>query len=227
MRGRLLRYIDTMKASGEVRLPSERQLADSLHTTRITLREALTRLEAEGIIYRETRRGWFISPERIVYNPLSRSYFDEMARSQGRGPRTELIEGALQPAPASVATLIGLDAGAPLILIRRVRFLDSRPVLYVEHYLRNDIFNGILDEDLTQSLTEIYMSRYDVHLGGSQSYISSRTLTGDMAERLHASEGSPALHIARINYDQSGRTIDCDLEFWRHDALLVHVKPPK
>jgi DNA-binding GntR family transcriptional regulator len=37
------------------------------------------------------------------------------------------------------------------------------------------------------------------------------------------SVGSPGLRIARVNYDQHERLIDCDLEFWRHDAIHVGV----
>ncbi|MDF5919596.1 GntR family transcriptional regulator [Pseudomonas aeruginosa] len=45
--------------------PSERQLSELFSTTRITLREALGQLEDQGLIYREERRGWFVSPQRL------------------------------------------------------------------------------------------------------------------------------------------------------------------
>lgn len=50
------------------KLPSERQLSELFSTTRITLREALGQLEDQGLIYREERRGWFVSPQRLLYN---------------------------------------------------------------------------------------------------------------------------------------------------------------
>ena len=42
-------------------------------------------------------------------------------------------------------------------------------------------------------------------------------------QRLKVSVASPGLRIERINYDQHGRLIDCDLEYWRHDAIHVGV----
>ncbi|WP_225321226.1 GntR family transcriptional regulator, partial [Pseudomonas aeruginosa] len=42
--------------------PAERKLSELFATTRITLREALIQLESQGLIYREERRGWFVSP---------------------------------------------------------------------------------------------------------------------------------------------------------------------
>ncbi|MEI8634544.1 GntR family transcriptional regulator [Vibrio sp. PP-XX7] len=68
------------------KLPSERQLAESFHTTQVTLREALSLLESDGLVYREDRRGWFIAPERLRF-PLSvmRS-FSQLAMEQNRIP---------------------------------------------------------------------------------------------------------------------------------------------
>ncbi|MFU0494600.1 UTRA domain-containing protein, partial [Pseudomonas syringae pv. actinidiae] len=35
--------------------------------------------------------------------------------------------------------------------------------------------------------------------------------------------GSPGLRIARVNHDRNDRLIDCDLEYWRHDAIHVRA----
>jgi DNA-binding transcriptional MocR family regulator len=48
-----------------VRQPSERDLCVDLGTSHVSLHEILIRLEAEGLIYREERRGWYISPQRV------------------------------------------------------------------------------------------------------------------------------------------------------------------
>ncbi|AOU97362.1 hypothetical protein BI364_04580 [Acidihalobacter yilgarnensis] len=47
-----------------VQLVSERQLSEELHVSRQTLRAALIKLEADGLIYGVSRRGWFVSPPR-------------------------------------------------------------------------------------------------------------------------------------------------------------------
>ncbi len=48
-----------------------------------------------------------------------------------------------------------------------------------------------------------------------------------LRRRLKVAVGSPALRISRINRDQRGRLIDCDLEFWRHDAIHISVEVPQ
>src|SRR5688572_9560094 len=84
--------IATGAFSAEGRLPSERTLSEQFSTTRITLREALSQLEAQGLMYRGVRRGWFVAPPRIVYNPLQRSHFHAMAKDQGRSAKTTVID---------------------------------------------------------------------------------------------------------------------------------------
>lgn len=52
-------------------------------------------------------------------------------------------------------------------------------------------------------------------------------LHAEAAACLKVAAGSPALRITRVNRDQHGRIIDCDLEFWRHDAIHVSVEVPE
>lgn len=89
--------------SADGKLPSERALSEQFSTTRITLQEALGQLEAQGVIYRQMRRGWFISPPRLIYNPLQRSHFHAMAQQQGRDAHTEVIDSGRVTANAALA----------------------------------------------------------------------------------------------------------------------------
>jgi DNA-binding GntR family transcriptional regulator len=209
------------------KLPAERKLSELFATTRITLREALGQLEAQGLIYREERRGWFVSPPRLAYNPLVRSHFHAMVSEQGRLPATEVLSARLLPASVEVCALLELPAFSSVYQIRRARRIDDRLVLYVEHYLNPAYFPGILEFDLTLSLTDLYASEYGIHYGRVRFDILPTALQSEAAGNLKLAIGSPALRITRINRDQHDRIIDCDLEFWRHDAIHVSVEVPQ
>lgn len=208
-------------------LPSERKLSELFDTTRITLREALGQLESLGIIYREDRRGWFVSPPRLLYNPLVRSHFHAMVDEQGRSPATEVLSARLQPATADICSRLELPALSSVIQIRRARRIDGRLVLYVEHYLNPSYFPRVLDYDLTRSLTELYASEYDIHYGRVRFDMVPTALHPEAATTLRIASGSPALRITRLNRDQRERIIDCDVEYWRHDAIHVCVEVPE
>jgi phosphonate utilization transcriptional regulator PhnR len=209
------------------KLPAERKLSELFNTTRITVREALLQLEAQGMVYREERRGWFISPPRLAYDLMRRSHFHAMVSAQGRVPSTEMISARLQPASAAICDVLQLPALSSVIQICRARRIDQRLVLYVEHYLNPEYFPGILDFDLNQSLTELYASHYGIRYGQVRFEMVPTALQVEAAAALKVSLGSPGLRIARVNYDQQGRLIDCDLEYWRHDAIHVSAVVPE
>ncbi|GLV56568.1 hypothetical protein KDH_34080 [Dictyobacter sp. S3.2.2.5] len=56
------------------KLPTIRQLCDELSTTRVTLSDALNKLEAEQILYRKDRQGIFVSP--TIYHKAIGILFD-------------------------------------------------------------------------------------------------------------------------------------------------------
>jgi len=206
------------------RLPAERILSEQFSTTRITLREALGQLEAEGMIYRELRRGWFIAPPRLAYDPLLRSHFHAMAERQGRSARTEVLDAQMVAADAALAGRLEMQEGEEVYRIRRLRRIDGRAVLYVEHYLNPHYFPRLLDNDLTRSLTQLYQEQYGIRYGRVGFTMLPAPLPDFAAPALKVAAGSPALFITRINRDQHDRVIDCDCEYWRYDALYIAVE---
>ncbi|HVI51855.1 MAG TPA: UTRA domain-containing protein [Candidatus Sulfotelmatobacter sp.] len=223
IRQALEHQIDSGLLGPGCKLPSERELSDLFSTTRITLKEALQALEAEGRIYREERRGWFVAPPRLVYNPQYKSHFHQLVTAQRRQVETKLLSARTVLATPALCQELELPALSRLHEIQRLRSLDGRVVLFVRHYLKPDVFPGILDLDLTQSLTLIYETRYGLHYGRSRFDIIPTAARGEVAQALMLAEGSPILLISRVNFDQTGRIIDCDHEYWRHDAIRISI----
>ncbi|WP_204352611.1 UTRA domain-containing protein [Salinicola halophilus] len=220
LRQALVERIERLRAGGVAKLPAERQLMQALVTTRITLREALGQLESEGLVYRESRRGWFIAPPRLRYDLLAGLSFHEMVESQQRRATTELRFADRIVAPTVIARRLGLEDGAPVFRLVRVRAIDGRRVLYVEHHLRPDRFPDVLSHDLeAHSLTALYRREYAMRIAEVAFEIGSTVFGGPAGEALNAAPGTPAQRIVRINRDQNGRVVDCDEEYWRHDAI--------
>ncbi|EJA3101178.1 phosphonate utilization transcriptional regulator PhnR [Vibrio vulnificus] len=203
------------------KLPAERKLAESFDTTRVTLREALSLLEAEGRIYREDRRGWFISPVPLRYDPTQTLNFTNMALAQNRVPKTQLLGAKAILANKVAARLLNLQPFSDVFRVDRVRYLEDRPVVYVTNYVRPELFPNLLDHDLSNSLTDIYREHFGVSYQKTRYRISTSTLLGEIAQALRATSGTPVMVVERINYNQHGELIDCDIEYWRHDAICI------
>lgn len=205
------------------KLPSERELSVLFSTTRITLKEALSALEIDGIIYREDRRGWFVCPERLIYNPLSRCHFHQLVNDQQRTAKTQVLAVRTQPADAQQSKLLGLHTSTQLHCIERLRYVDNRPVLYVQNCLIGALFPAVLDQDLSQSLTLLYQQKYGYQTSRSRFDVTLCGANKQVATALHLAQGQQVLKIGRVNYQQQGIIIDCEFEYWRPDAVMIAI----
>lgn len=203
------------------KFPAERTLAETFNTSRVTLREALSLLESDGKIFREDRRGWFVSPKPLVYDPTNTDNFKTMALNANRLPKSELLNAELMPCPRDAAKLLALEPFTQVYRLERLRYLDERPVAVTINYVIADYFEGLLTKPFIESLTQTYKEEYKTLYRRTRYHIRTTSLRGEIALALRATSGSPAMLVERVNYDQNDRLIDCDLEYWRHDAINI------
>tara|TARA_Y100001956_G_scaffold45895_1_gene44647 strand:- start:9 stop:737 length:729 start_codon:yes stop_codon:yes gene_type:complete len=219
----LREQIDSGIMSEGQKLPSERELSELFSTTRITIKDALISLETEGLIYREERRGWYVSPERICYNPLSRNHFHQMIREQDRIAETKLVNVRSEMAAGEYAAALDIDRITPIHVIERLRYIDGRAVLFVENVLKASLFKDILAENLTMSLTGIYREKYGYITQRSCFDVIPTSAPAHVAKALNLAQGQPVLKICRVNYKQGDELMDCELEYWRPDAVMIRI----
>lgn len=223
----LRRYLQTIIQLGRLqandKLPSERELVEQFSTTRITLRDALVKLESEGLIYRQNRRGWFVAPARFVIDAKRRVNFNTMAKEQGRAAQTQVLKIEKFPASSPLKDAMQISGKNLLLSVRRVRSLDGRPVLIEDLFFDTRRFPEFEKFDLSQSITELQSQHYGVTIGSETSNIQVGSLETDHAIALGCSDGHPCLKILRWRYDQEGKLVDYNIEHWLHNAVEITV----
>lgn len=205
------------------KLPSERRLQGDLGVARGTIREGLFQLEAEGVIYRRDRSGWYVSPPPVVYDPTRWEGFMSYVEAQGRSPATETISAETIAADPLLAEVFARPPGAPLYMIRRRRYVDSRAVLVERIVVDAALAPDLLRFSFDQSLTSILKSEYGLSVARNQISMQPCALTGYEAEALRVKSGLPGLAVQRTSYDAQGRVVEFDHEYWRHDAVRISV----
>jgi DNA-binding GntR family transcriptional regulator len=205
------------------KLPSERDLAEQFSTTRITAREALSKLEAEGTIYRSNRRGWFVCPARLHYDPSTRVNFYQLAEQQGRQAMTQVHKVKKIQGPADIRSHFNIDKTAKLIEINRVRYLEERPVLFEKIYLVESEFPKLIQKDLSTSLTTILKQDYGQEINREENNIKVKAIYDEPAQLLQLNDGSPCLNITRRRFSKKGDLIEFDVELWVHNAIELVI----
>ncbi|MEZ0066293.1 DNA-binding GntR family transcriptional regulator [Streptacidiphilus sp. MAP12-20] len=113
----LVRTIDEEFRTGEL-LPNERDLAARFGVARATLRQALDQLELEGRLVRRRGIGTLIAAPRMGIPVVEASGRDTW----------RIVDCGVASAPASVADALGLEAGAEVHSVRRVRMMAGQAV---------------------------------------------------------------------------------------------------
>jgi len=223
LRNQIALSIEMGKLPPGGKLPSERQLQIGSGTARGTIREALFQLEAEGLIYRRDRSGWYVSPPAVTYDPTRWAGFMTYVAEQGRTPATSTIAKESLPATSAVADIFRVAPGTPLYLITRLRSIDGRPVLVERITVDPALAPGLLSHSLDGSLTQILTTHYDVTVARNRVDMRPCALIREAADALGVKSGTPGLLVVRTSFDASGRVVEYDQEYWRHDAIRVHV----
>ncbi|WP_299585693.1 UTRA domain-containing protein [uncultured Microbulbifer sp.] len=205
------------------KLPAERELAEQLQVTRITLRDGLNRLEGEGLIYRQNRRGWFVAPNRFVMNPAQKVNFNSMAWQQGFSPTTNVLGFRKLIVRRAIYSVFSSSKSTKYFEMRRVRYLDQRAVMVEESYLPAERFSGLSDSDLSGSVTEILKDRYAVTITHERCTIQVANLELQCAEPLGIPAGALSLKIIRLRFDSSEHLVDYNIEYWLPHAIEMEV----
>jgi len=205
------------------KLPSERALAEEFSLTRVTVRQALIRMEAEGLIFREERRGWFVSPPRVRYDPTANTSFTESITEQGRVAGTTVLSKQRVAASQWESAHLGCAVGDPIFVISRLRTVDGRAVLVEQIHVKAARCPGLLECPLDRSMTDLMAEKFGIVEHRAQINMRPTVLSEIPAKALGVAVGTPSLYLSRAILDQFNEVVELDQEFWRHDAIDICV----
>jgi DNA-binding GntR family transcriptional regulator len=221
-------YIAARIASGQFaagsQLPSERQLHEALRKNRGTIRDALLQLEGEGLIFRQSRSGWYVGGGRVRYDPSSPEGFMSYVAHQGRTPATQTLAAREVKLDVAVAAHLGVPAGTAGYELLRLRSIDQRPVLVEHLYVSSRLFPGLLQHSTDGSLSGLLKEHYGTQVVGMSISMSPCLLPQAEANLLRGVSGTPGLRLTRRSFDGDKNVVEYNIEYWRHDVIDVHME---
>ncbi len=203
------------------RLPPERQLSEQLKISRLTLRSALIKLEADGLVYGKSRRGWFVSPPRFIYDLGRKANYKAMASAQGRAARIELL-GSGTASGAELPEALRSEGGGEASYLQRIRYLDDRPVMFESIFLASDAVPDVLGHNLSDSITGLLAEDYGIEIDREETNVRSSLLDADQAAAMEVAPGTHSLMIERRRF-AAGKLIEFDAEHWLPGAIEIHI----
>jgi GntR family transcriptional regulator len=217
----LKRWIETAISGGLIKpgdaLPSERDLAQRVDVSRVTVRKAVQQLVRDGVLVQRHGSGTFVAPPaHRVEQSLSQltSFAEDMAR-RGMAVTSIWLDRGLYPPSPEETVALGLSSSTAVARIARLRISGDTPLA---------IERAALSAEILPDPENIGTSLY-AHLdkGGNRPVRAIQRIRAvgvgeEDADLLELPTGAAVLQIERTSYLSSGRVIEFTRSIYRGDT---------
>lgn len=184
------------------RVPSENQIMEMLGVSRGTVKKAVTMLVNEGLLVQVQGKGTFVKSENISYS-LGEGLlsFAESLESQHLHFETEVIESRRDVASRLVASKLGIEVGAPILYLKRVRSVEGEKVMLIENRINLAHCPGIEEIDFNKNNLFPTVERLSgKKISSSESRYAAKIIGAERGHYLEVHEDAPVLHLEQIVY---------------------------
>jgi len=201
------------------RFPTDRELTEHYGVSRHTVREAVRRLRARGLVDRHRGRGSFLNEARLT-QPLGSLYsLFRAVEEQGIEQRSEVI--ALERTrDGDAARRLALPPKAELVRIERLRLAGGEPLALDSVWLPVDVGQHLLDADLTRTaLYDELQRRAGVRITSADETIEPLIPDADARSLLHLDDDEALLRVRRLGL-HGDRPVECRITLIRGQRFL-------
>ncbi len=187
----------------EGRIPSETDLASELGVSRTTIRDALSRLELEGAIFRKQGAGTFINEAGLQLKTRLEEIwgYEAMLHDHGYTPSTRIISIEEQVADLETAGSLNLRATDTVLIVKKLFLADGQPVIFTINHIPTPIITTAYSEDIFhQPVFKFLMTCCQQQL----SYYLSEIVPLSAPDWLTGLFNLPRPHTALISFDEIG-----------------------
>ncbi len=216
----LLDQIESGKLAPGQRLAPERELSRTLGVNRMTLRQALHVLEAQGLLVRRQGHGTYIAEPKIERQAGKLFSFTRGMERRGYKPAGKIISFAESLVEASIAVHLQLPTSAPVYEVHRLRLINREPVLLERFTIPQASFPHFERHDLAnRSLYEVMETEYGVVVSKARQSLEPVIATEYEAKLLGIKPGAPLMLERRLSFDQNNRPVEYSKDLFRGDRF--------
>ena len=219
----LLEFIGSLEPGSAV--PTEREMATQMHTSRTNVRPALTELVVEGRLVRRQGSGTYVAEPKITW-PLYLASFTEQVEASGFKPSAKVLGTQRVAASAELAQRLGLAPRAPIFKIERLRFADAFPIAVETSWLPAERFPNLTRLIRSHaSLHALLAEQFGIRMRPAEEWIETAPASPREAIPLKVDIGTPMLIVSRQNFDSEGTPIEMGRTWFRGDrvTLVTHL----
>lgn len=209
--------------AGEMIL-SERELCAIFKVSRMTVRQAVDQLVAEGLLERQRGRGTFITTPKFSQTLSALTSFSTDTLTRGMIPTSKVLHCRLVKAGTKVAEMLQIDPEDQVVQVVRVRYADNEPHAYECSYVLAEMGRPLLDIDLTdRSLYQMLREKCALYLVRARELIEAKACPAEVGRHIQVPLQGITFYIRRVTYDKNGLAAEYVESHYRIDKFRFEV----
>jgi len=213
------RILDGRLAPG-AKLPSESEMTAEHGVSRITVRQALGALQAEGLIVKLHGKGAFVSHPRAAQSLNRLQGLNEALADAHRALSSKRLAWREVKAPTTVARALRLTPGDVVYHLQTLRYLDRQPLCVNNSYLVRTLGERLARVDFSQrDLIDVFEQEGGLTIGEAQLDIGAGVARPQDAKLLQIEPAAPVLEVERLLHDAAGTPVHIETAIYRADAF--------
>jgi len=205
-------------------IPAERELVSRFGVSRITVRQAIGDLMAEGFLYRQHGRGTFVRSHKIEQELSTLTGFVEEMAARGLTHGGRLVSAEMEAPDDRIASILQTRPGEQVLKLLRTRLANGEPMALEITYYPFELGEKLLNEELGGGLWTILEDKFGVELDWAEETIGCVETDDFTAQQLGIKKGTPALVVERTTYTPDGRPTEWCRGYYRADRYSYKVR---
>lgn len=207
-------------------LPSEETLAELAGLSRTTIRNALLKLERQGLVVRRHGVGTFATggPLSIATSLEVLSSIAGVIRSNGYEPQAEhMVMHTEWDTPSSIAKRMSLPKGSPVYYVARLYLADVFPAIYVINRIPVYLDGKLVNMDGFQGEVLPFLeSTVGIKVDRALTAVRATSATRELATAMSVKVGASLLLLDQVAYSR-GRVIAHSLAYHNSKYITYSV----
>lgn len=214
----LRNYILTTNNHEITKLPSEAKLANEMGVSRLTIREALTVLENEGLITRSQGSSTMITTfaRRLSEGIDYAGELGKFINDCGYESTVDIISYSWKNCSEEVARNLEIETGEEILEVKKRFLADGAPAAYCINRIPKAFLGDkeISERDLGKSMFDFVEDSCKCELSHDFMEIIPSLVDEEIANILNLEEKSPILRVDVIKYSLEGYPVMYNTEYY-------------
>lgn len=226
----LRQQIEEGKFKSDHPIPSERSLCGKYNISRITVRQAISEMINEGMLYRKQGKGTFVARRKVNQGLTRIVNFTRTVLDLGMKPSTKVISNEIIPADIQMVKTLEIPITSQILKLSLLGMGNDEPLVLYESYFPLALGRKMAEKAAKKEKEGASFSTYDLY-GDLRSVFPGmvnqtfEAITADdhLTSLMNVKKGAAIFMITSVFMTMDHRPLEFRRAMYRGDRYKFHI----